>query len=139
MTHDRSGAPARGVLARGGGSGRRVVAQSDRLQLGGRRRRSNARAQRESRRRLAPRNDSGRVSDPDTALRGARGRAGGRAGIAWTARGSSHLPGSRDRPGDYLAAAAILLAAGSKVTEDMVHAASPEVAAVLRDKKAQSA
>jgi ankyrin repeat protein len=59
--------------------------------------------------------------------------------LAWTAWGSSHLPGSRDRPGDYLAVAALLLAAGSEVTEEMVHAASLELAAVLRESQAQSA
>jgi ankyrin repeat protein len=51
--------------------------------------------------------------------------------LAWTAWGSSHLPGSRDRPADYLAVAELLLAAGSEVTEEMVRAASPELAAVL--------
>jgi hypothetical protein len=59
--------------------------------------------------------------------------------LAWTAWGSSHLPGSRDRPSDYLAVAAILLAAGSEVTEEMVRAASHEVAAMLSERTAHRA
>jgi ankyrin repeat protein len=59
--------------------------------------------------------------------------------LAWTAWGSGHLPGSLDRPADYLAVATMLLAAGSRVTEEMVHAASPELAAVLGDRLAHSA
>jgi ankyrin repeat protein len=59
--------------------------------------------------------------------------------LAWTAWGSSHLPGSRDRPGDYLAAAELLLAAGSEVTEEMLHAASRELAALLEASAARRA
>jgi hypothetical protein len=58
--------------------------------------------------------------------------------LAWTAWGSSHLPGSLDRPDDYLASVAILLAAGSEVTEEMIDAASDPLAAVLGERITQS-
>ncbi len=59
----------------------------------------------------------------------ARGNA-----LAWTAWGSRNLPVSHERADDYLAAATILLEAGSEVTEATIEAASDELAVVLEER-----
>ena len=73
----------------------------------------------------------------DIHLRAGEAFARGNA-LAWTAWGSRNLPVSFDRADGYLAVATILLDAGSEVTEDMIEAASDELAVVLSERITRS-